>query len=72
MEILRLHEQLRRKADFTVVVLAHEADLVERAARVMVVRGEEILRDCTVERRRDTALELVSLAAGGAEEVVWN
>jgi putative ABC transport system ATP-binding protein len=61
VEIMDILQRLNREHGITVLLITHEHDIAEYAARVVTVRDGRILTDDPVARRRDAAAELAAL-----------
>jgi putative ABC transport system ATP-binding protein len=61
VEIMEILQRLNRERRITIVLITHEHDIAEYAARVVTVRDGRILTDAPVENRRDAAAELAAL-----------
>jgi putative ABC transport system ATP-binding protein len=61
VEIMDILQRLNRERGITVLLITHEHDIAEYAARVVTVRDGRILTDDPVARRRDAAAELAAL-----------
>jgi len=60
VEIMELLQRLNREKRITVLLITHEHDIAEYAARVVTVRDGRILSDEPVARQRDAAAELAA------------
>jgi putative ABC transport system ATP-binding protein len=60
MEVL---QRLNRERNITIVLITHETDIAEYAARVIGFRDGLVVRDAPVARRRDAAAERAELPA---------
>ena len=67
VEIMELLQRLNREKRITVLLITHEHDIAEYAARVVTVRDGRILSDEPVARQRDAAAELAALPPVEAE-----
>jgi putative ABC transport system ATP-binding protein len=61
VEIMEILQRLNRERGITVLLITHEHDIAEYAARVVTVRDGRILTDSPVARQRDAAAELAAL-----------
>ena len=67
VEIMELLQRLNREKRITVLLITHEHDIAEYAARVVTVRDGRILSDEPVARQRDAGAELAALPPVEAE-----
>jgi len=67
VEIMEILQRLNRERGITIILITHEHDIAEYAARVVAVRDGRILSDEPVARRRDAAAELEALPPVDAE-----
>ncbi len=67
VEIMEILQRLNRERGITVLLITHEHDIAEYAARVVTVRDGRILTDDPVTRQRDAAAELAALPPVEAE-----
>jgi putative ABC transport system ATP-binding protein len=63
VEIMEILQRLNRERALTVVLITHEPDIAEYAARVIAFRDGRVLKDEPVARRRDATAELAALPA---------
>jgi len=61
LEIMEILQRLNRERGLTIILITHEHDIAEYAARVVLVRDGRILSEAPVPRRRDAAAELRAL-----------
>jgi putative ABC transport system ATP-binding protein len=61
VEIMEILQRLSRERGITIVLITHEHDIAEYAARVVTVRDGRVVTDTAVEKRREAAEELASL-----------
>jgi putative ABC transport system ATP-binding protein len=67
VEIMELLQRLNREKRITVLLITHEHDIAEYAARIVTVRDGRIRSDEPVVRQRDAAAELAALPPVEAE-----
>jgi putative ABC transport system ATP-binding protein len=67
VEIMETLQRLNRERGLSVVLITHEHDIAEYAARVVSFRDGRVLSDSRVERRRDAREELLALPPLEAE-----
>jgi putative ABC transport system ATP-binding protein len=63
LEIMEVLQRLNRERNITIVLITHETDIAEYAARVIGFRDGLVVRDAPVARRRDAAAERAALPA---------
>ena len=61
VEVMSIFQRLNREEGLTVVLVTHEPDIAQYAARVIVVRDGRITRDERVSNPRDAAAEVASM-----------
>jgi putative ABC transport system ATP-binding protein len=66
LEVMELFQQVNEARGITVVVITHERDIAEHAARIVSVRDGLVQADRRVERRRFARAELSRLAVAVA------
>jgi putative ABC transport system ATP-binding protein len=67
IEVMGIFQRLNREKGITIVLVTHEPDIAEYAARVIGFRDGRVRLDHPVERRRDAAEELRRYDAEGEE-----
>ena len=67
VEIMEILQRLNRTKGITVVLITHEPDIAEYAGRVVGFRDGRVVKDETVARSRDAAVELANLPAAEVE-----
>jgi putative ABC transport system ATP-binding protein len=67
VEIMDILQRLNREQRITIILITHEHDIAEYAARVVTVRDGRVLSDEAVTERRDAAAELQALPPVEAE-----
>ncbi len=61
VEIMDILQRLNRERGLTVVLITHEPDIAEYAARVVAFRDGRVVKDEAVARRRNATAELAAL-----------
>jgi putative ABC transport system ATP-binding protein len=61
VEIMEILQRLNQEKGITVILITHELDIAEYAARVVSFRDGRVVKDEPVARRRDAAREVLAL-----------
>ena len=61
LEIMEILQGLNRERGITVILVTHEADIAEYAARVVRFKDGRVVVDATVEKRRDASRDIQAL-----------
>jgi putative ABC transport system ATP-binding protein len=67
IEIMDILQRLNRERGITIILITHEHDIAEYAARIVTVRDGRVLTDVPVGEQRDASRELAALPAIEAE-----
>jgi putative ABC transport system ATP-binding protein len=67
IEVIEIFQRLNREKGITIVLVTHEPDIAEYAARIIGFRDGRVRLDHAIERRRDAAEELRRYDAEGEE-----
>src|SRR5258708_11689244 len=68
VEVMEIFQRLNRERNLTIIIVTHEPDIAQYAARVVQFRDGRIRRDVLVENRKDAGEALRELPPPGQDE----